>query len=652
MHAMGPHASTPASFAAALVAAAGIPLIAPLAVHAQAEGGGACCIGPVGECQVMTQPDCTAASGIYRGNGTSCATTVCLRYVQTLRGSGSAAGIGQFIDFRPDNSVLIKELDYFVTTGSAPLGAPLILDVWVHDGTYREAESYDPEKWTLHDTLNGISVGGGSNVPVRVALNTPILVQGGRTKALFLHTRQGTMHFRANTERNPSLYSNGEAELYSERYRFGTGGGGWNGNLTTARDFMGAIYYEPADENVTGACCLPDGTCQPMTLAACSGRGGEGGIFRLNATCASVTCEHKGACCLPDGACLFLYLQDCTRRLGTWAGPGINCWRISCPQPGACCFTPDATGAGGCAMLRQDQCITAGGIFVDGACSSANCTTAPVLWNNGPIETHPLESQIQPGNVLFGANAYRIVLNIPGGFTLADDFVVSDPGGWRIDEVTLFGHRNSTTGSTFSRAYLEIWSGHPADPASSIAFGDQVTDRLIDATPTGVHRFLAGSPNTNRQIYALRLAANATLSPGHYWLRWSVEVQGNEAIANQSPFVTVLGARAPILANAVQSLGGTPPSLPSFHPILDDVNLPLVQQELPFIIKGERLGGCYANCDGSTIQPILNVADFSCFLGKFAAGDPYANCDGSTIEPVLNVADFSCFLGKFAAGCR
>jgi YVTN family beta-propeller protein len=60
---------------------------------------------------------------------------------------------------------------------------------------------------------------------------------------------------------------------------------------------------------------------------------------------------------------------------------------------------------------------------------------------------------------------------------------------------------------------------------------------------------------------------------------------------------------------------------------------------------------CYANCDGSTIQPVLNVADFSCFLSKFAAGDPYANCDGSTIEPVLNVADFSCFLGKFATGC-
>jgi hypothetical protein len=71
-----------------------------------------------------------------------------------------------------------------------------------------------------------------------------------------------------------------------------------------------------------------------------------------------------------------------------------------------------------------------------------------------------------------------------------------------------------------------------------------------------------------------------------------------------------------------------------------------------FVLGGGGPTPCYPNCDGSTTEPILNVADFSCFLAKFAAGDPYANCDGSTTEPVLNVADFSCFLAKFAAGCR
>ncbi len=60
---------------------------------------------------------------------------------------------------------------------------------------------------------------------------------------------------------------------------------------------------------------------------------------------------------------------------------------------------------------------------------------------------------------------------------------------------------------------------------------------------------------------------------------------------------------------------------------------------------------CYANCDGSTQTPALNVADFTCFLTRFAAAESYANCDSSTQPPVLNVADFTCFLQQFAAGC-
>jgi uncharacterized membrane protein len=60
---------------------------------------------------------------------------------------------------------------------------------------------------------------------------------------------------------------------------------------------------------------------------------------------------------------------------------------------------------------------------------------------------------------------------------------------------------------------------------------------------------------------------------------------------------------------------------------------------------------CYPNCDGSTVTPVLNVNDFTCFLNRYASGDSYANCDGSTAMPVLNVNDFTCFLNRFAAGC-
>jgi trimeric autotransporter adhesin len=69
---------------------------------------------------------------------------------------------------------------------------------------------------------------------------------------------------------------------------------------------------------------------------------------------------------------------------------------------------------------------------------------------------------------------------------------------------------------------------------------------------------------------------------------------------------------------------------------------------------------CYANCDGSSAAPILNVGDFLCYISEFAAAtslphvqqvDHYANCDASTTAPALNVDDFTCFMNQFAAGC-
>jgi hypothetical protein len=60
---------------------------------------------------------------------------------------------------------------------------------------------------------------------------------------------------------------------------------------------------------------------------------------------------------------------------------------------------------------------------------------------------------------------------------------------------------------------------------------------------------------------------------------------------------------------------------------------------------------CYANCDGSTNVPILNINDFVCFNNRFVFGDTHANCDGSTTPPILNVADYICFNNAFAAGC-
>jgi choice-of-anchor B domain-containing protein len=60
---------------------------------------------------------------------------------------------------------------------------------------------------------------------------------------------------------------------------------------------------------------------------------------------------------------------------------------------------------------------------------------------------------------------------------------------------------------------------------------------------------------------------------------------------------------------------------------------------------------CYANCDGSSLPPVLNVNDFLCFQNLYASGSSLANCDGSSLPPVLNVNDFLCFQNLYAQGC-
>jgi hypothetical protein len=57
---------------------------------------------------------------------------------------------------------------------------------------------------------------------------------------------------------------------------------------------------------------------------------------------------------------------------------------------------------------------------------------------------------------------------------------------------------------------------------------------------------------------------------------------------------------------------------------------------------------CYANCDGSSVHPRLNIDDFTCFINKFVARDPYANCDQNSS---LDIDDFLCFISSFAQGC-
>jgi len=56
---------------------------------------------------------------------------------------------------------------------------------------------------------------------------------------------------------------------------------------------------------------------------------------------------------------------------------------------------------------------------------------------------------------------------------------------------------------------------------------------------------------------------------------------------------------------------------------------------------GLMVGGNFTTAGGNA----------SVYLARWGCAPCYANCDGSTTAPILNVADFICFLSKFAEGC-
>ncbi len=61
---------------------------------------------------------------------------------------------------------------------------------------------------------------------------------------------------------------------------------------------------------------------------------------------------------------------------------------------------------------------------------------------------------------------------------------------------------------------------------------------------------------------------------------------------------------------------------------------------------------CYADCDQSTGQGVLDIFDFLCFGNRFDQGDPYAcDCDVSTGPGTCDIFDFLCFGNAFNVGC-
>ena len=102
----------------------------------------------------------------------------------------------------------------------------------------------------------------------------------------------------------------------------------------------------------TGSCCYPDGECEVIEEASCTGDWTMAGVCDPN------PCPQPlGACCHVDGACTMTVQAQCGAP-GVWHDTWASCEPNPCPQPGACCVFR------GCLLLLEADCAAAAGYWV------------------------------------------------------------------------------------------------------------------------------------------------------------------------------------------------------------------------------------------------------------------------------------------------
>jgi hypothetical protein len=387
----------------------------------------------------------------------------------------------------------------------------------------------------------------------------------------------------------------------------------------------------------TGACCKGDGTCAgPLSSGDCTAQGGVAWFF--GASCGSISCPPSGACCLGNGTCVLSTSANCPTLGGTYGGDGTTCSAGACA--GACCHND-----GTCSLTGASGCTASGGAY------SGNGTTCASA----------------------GCNQYTVVNSVAGTFTdISGTGTPLTVTAGTIDDGT-FAFTSTVTNALVTNANLYAsTNGVISDTPTMTNYFN--TALPFTAVPNG------GAPNVTFAMYP-NWDDLYVDSPGAVLQQGVVENGINVQIIEWSQVRTyTAGSAGPRGSFEVKIFGPGGPALAqylfqadawdwngnsstvgvqwntnrSFQYTYSNTNSAGAQvsdNAVYSVVATATAPTCYPNCDHSTSVPFLNVADFTCFLQKFAAADAYANCDNSTTPPTLNVADFTCFLQKFAAGC-
>ena len=200
-----------------------------------------------------------------------------------------------------------------------------------------------------------------------------------------------------------------------------------------------------------------------------------------------------------------------------------------------------------------------------------------VLYDNGPLVTHPGGgaggADASALQTALGMSTYGAGHQYSLGYSVADDFTIADPE-WDIQTITFFAYQTgSTTTSTITGVYVQIWNGDPS-AGGSVIWGDLTTNRLASTAWSNIYRVTETTlTTTGRPVMADITTIGTTLAAGSYWLQWATD--GTLTSGPWVPPITILGQTT--TGNAIQYTtawaaltdGGT-----------------LTPQGLPFIIEG------------------------------------------------------------------
>jgi len=261
-------------------------------------------------------------------------------------------------------------------------------------------------------------------------------------------------------------------------------------------------------------------------------------------------------------------------------------------------MTPANQPPAGALVQKSVPVNPAAGLFISGRPNSGpQPDGAAVLYNNGPlpnsIGTGPGGSdesilQTAMGHTTFG---FGWTVTAGAGFCLADDFTITDPFGWQIDEIDINGYLtgNPTSPSPFNAARVAIYSGTPG--TGTLVFGDLTTNRLTGSIWSNTYRRTDTTPGvTNRPVFRNTLSVGVNLPPGTYWVVYAT----NTGFA---PPIEPLGV--PSTGNAMQA--PVTASVPgAFAPIMNGL---VDRCDMPFELRGSiRPPPCtnvYIHDDGS-----------------------------------------------------